>query len=80
MSNELDKPVTNSKQCCDQRLAELYERAFSEFGVRALWNMQKHDHPTVEDALAITRALRTEGNMAARRLAEQIESLARANH
>ena len=61
-------------------IAALYAQAFREFGVRALWNLRQHEHPTVDDALAITRALRTEGNMAARRLAEQIERLARADH
>jgi hypothetical protein len=57
----------------------LYRRAFAEFGARALWNVKKFDDPTVEQMLAITRQLRTEGNMEARRLAEQIERAARAH-
>jgi hypothetical protein len=34
--------------------------------------------PTPADALAITRSLRVEGNLQARRLAEQIEQACRA--
>lgn len=34
--------------------------------------------PTAADALAITRSLRVEGNLAAQRLAEQIEEACRA--
>lgn len=51
----------------------LYRRAFAEFGARALWNKRLIDPPTKEDALVIARALRIEGNRAARELAEQIE-------
>ena len=61
-------------------LTRLYFQAFREFGTMALWSMRPVENPTAEDALAITRALRTEGNMASRRLAEQIEKLARAAH
>lgn len=57
----------------------LYRRAFTEFGTRALWNIKEFDDPTVEQMLAITRQLRTEGDMEARRLAEQIERAARAH-
>jgi hypothetical protein len=35
-------------------------------------------NPTFEDALAITRSLRVEGDMNARHLAEQIEKACRA--
>jgi 2-hydroxychromene-2-carboxylate isomerase len=58
----------------------LYARAFAEFGIRALWNMEQIKEPTDEDALAVARQLRIEGNLAARRLAEQIEEFAHANH
>ena len=64
----------------EAQIAALYATAFRDFGARALWNLRQHEHPTIEDALAITRALRIEGDMAARRLAEQIERLARADH
>jgi hypothetical protein len=57
----------------------LYRRAFAEFGSRALWNIKEFDKPTIPQMLAMTRQLRTEGNMNARRLAEQIEKAARAH-
>jgi hypothetical protein len=57
----------------------LYRRAFAEFGSRALWNIRELDNPTIEQMLAITRQLRIEGDMNARRLAEQIEQAARAH-
>lgn len=60
-------------------MAELYRCAFAQFGTRALWNIQQVDNPTIEQVLAITRQLRTEGDMDARRLAEQIEQAARAH-
>ena len=53
--------------------ASLYRRAFAEFGARALWNKRLIEAPTNEDALVVARALRIEGNRAARELAEQIE-------
>jgi hypothetical protein len=58
--------------------AILYRRAFEEFGAAALWSSKPVSNPTPEDALAITRTLRVEGNMQARRLAEQIEQACRA--
>jgi hypothetical protein len=60
-------------------MAQLYRRAFAQFGTRALWNIQQVGNPTVEQILAITRQLRIEGDMNARRLAERIEQAARAN-
>jgi hypothetical protein len=56
----------------------LYREAFREFGAMALWNVRELAHPTPEDALAITRSLRIEGNLDARRLAERIEQMCRA--
>lgn len=58
--------------------ATLYNRAFQDFGASALWSSRAVPNPTCEDALAITRSLRVEGNMKARRLAEQIEKACRA--
>jgi hypothetical protein len=55
----------------------LYRRAFAEFGARALWSSREVRDPTPEDALAITRSLRVEGNLEARRLAEAIERACR---
>ena len=56
----------------------LYRQAFEEFGTQALWNKRLLDAPQPEDALVIARALRIEGNVEARRLAEQIEQACRA--
>ena len=58
--------------------ASLYRRAFEEFGASALWSSQPVPDPTPADALAITHSLRVEGNLEARRLAEQIEQVCRA--
>jgi hypothetical protein len=56
----------------------LYRQAFERFGALALWNKRFLDAPEPEDALVIARALRIEGNIEARRLAEQIEQACRA--
>jgi hypothetical protein len=58
----------------------LYRRAFAEFGAMALWNARQLDDPTPAHALVIARALRQEGNLAARKLAEEIEAVCRAAH
>lgn len=55
----------------------LYHRAFAAFRLRALWNVRELEHPTAEEALSITRSLRVEGDLNARRLAEQIERACR---
>ena len=55
-----------------------YRRAFEESGVSALWSSRPVPNPTPADALAITHSLRVEGNLQARRLAEQIEQACRA--
>jgi hypothetical protein len=56
-----------------EHFAALYRRAFEHFGKSALWSSVPVPDPTPEDALAITRTLRVEGDLRARRLAEQIE-------
>jgi hypothetical protein len=56
----------------------LYRRAFEEFGAAALWSSKPVPDPTPADALAITYSLRVEGDLQARRLAEQIEQACRA--
>jgi hypothetical protein len=61
-----------------QNFASLYRRAFEQFGASALWSSRAVPDPTPADALAITRSLRVEGNLQARRLAEQIEQACRA--
>jgi hypothetical protein len=56
----------------------LYRRAFKDYGGRALWNVRELETPGPQDALAITRNLRVEGDLKARRLAEEIEKACRA--
>ena len=56
----------------------LYRRAFAEFGTFALWSMRAFEEPTPEDAMVVARALRIEGDLPARRLAEEIEQACRA--
>lgn len=61
-----------------EEIKRLYAEAFRDFKTIALWNMRALENPTAEDALVVARALRFEGNMESRRLAERIEALARA--
>ncbi len=68
-SNDLTLP-TDFRSLC--------RRAFAEFGPSALWSSRPVPNPTAADALAITQSLRVEGNLQARRLAEQIERACRA--
>jgi hypothetical protein len=56
----------------------LYRQAFEQFGAHALWNKRFIDLPEPDDALVVARALRIEGNLQARRLAEEIEQACRA--
>ena len=56
----------------------LYRRAFADYGAQALWNIRAFETPTSEDALVVARALRVEGDMQARFLAEEIERACRA--
>jgi len=67
-------------ETASEALLGLYRRAFAEYRAQALWNIRELEAPTIEEALAITRQLRTEGDMGARRLAEAIEKAARADH
>ncbi len=62
-----------------QSLADLYHRAFAEFGARALLNMVELEQPTPATALIVARRLRVEGNLEARQLAEDIEAMANAH-
>jgi hypothetical protein len=57
----------------EPKFEELYHRAFADFRLRALWNLRELEHPTVEEALIVTRRLRVEGDLRARQLAEDIE-------
>ena len=68
----------NDPTTAAENLVALYYRAFEKFGASALWSSKPVPNPTPADALAITQSLRVEGNLEARRLAEQIERLCRA--
>ena len=72
------RPTKTGSQKAPSDVVGLYRRAFAEFRSRALWNIREFEEPTVDQVLAITRQLRTEGDMSARRLAERIEEVARA--
>ncbi|QWR76052.1 hypothetical protein [Candidatus Magnetomonas plexicatena] len=63
-----------------KHIEALYRTAFEKYGAIALWSSRPVPNPTPADALAITRSLRVEGGMDARRLAEQIEEACRAAH
>ncbi len=59
-------------------LQDLYLEAFARFRADALWNKRQLANPTPADALVVARALRAEGDLNARRLAEAIEARANA--
>jgi hypothetical protein len=71
-----DAMSTAAQQTDD--FVSLYRRAFKDYGASALWSSRPVPNPTCEDALAITRSLRVEGDLNARRLAEEIEKACRA--
>ena len=68
------------EQVIAEDYVSLYQQAFKRFGAMALWNVRQLPNPLPEDAVAITLALRVEGNLQARMLAEQIERACRAAH
>ena len=51
----------------------LYNEAFDKYFAIALWNKKRLENPEPGHALVIARALRYEGNLDARRVAEAIE-------
>jgi hypothetical protein len=59
---------------------DLYKEAFEKYRAHALWFMRSFEKPTPADALAVARALRVEGYLPARRLAELIEQACHAAH
>jgi hypothetical protein len=70
--------VMNTEPKQTEDFVVFYRRAFKIYGCRALWNVRELETPSLEDALAITRSLRVEGDLNARRLAEQIEKACHA--
>jgi hypothetical protein len=75
----IGRATRTGSQRAPAKIVGLYRRAFAQYGVRALWNIREVEDPTIDQVLAITRQLRTEGDMNARRLAERIEEAARAH-
>jgi hypothetical protein len=69
----MDAPLPQSSD-----FAALYRQAFQRYGAQALWNKRILEAPRPDDALVIARALRIEGDIEARRLAERIEQACRA--
>lgn len=59
-------------------IAELYCRAFSEFGAQTLWSRRPSPTPTIAQALVVAQSLRREGDMRSRLLAVRIEEACRA--
>jgi hypothetical protein len=59
------------------KFENLYHRAFTDYKLRALWDVCELEHPSPAEALTITQNLRAEGDLSARRLAEQIERACR---
>ncbi len=65
--------ILSTEPTQQEDFVSLYRRALRDFGAAALWSSCAVPEPRHEDALAITHSLRVEGNLEARRLAEQIE-------
>ena len=59
-------------------VVRLYEQAFRDFGVQALWSRRPSEAPTVAQALVVAEGLRREGDLRARALAIEIELACRA--
>ena len=56
----------------------LYRQAFADYRAHALWYIRALENPSRDDAMVVARALRTNGDLPARRLAEQIEQACHA--
>jgi len=74
----LKPAITNDQVTGVKNFVTLYRRAFEEFGASTSWSSRPVPGPTPADALAITRSLRVEGNLHARRLAEELDQACRA--
>jgi hypothetical protein len=61
-----------------ETLRVLYQNAFRDYGIRALWSSRPVKDPTIADILAITESLRVEGGLPGRRLAQEIVEACRA--
>jgi hypothetical protein len=67
-----------SKESIQPDYVSLYKQAFAEYRAQALWNFRFFETPSPADALIVARALRIEGDLVARRLAERIEEACHA--
>lgn len=74
------EPTINGETVVLDDYRSLYQSAFERYEVQALWYMRRFEEPTPGDALAVARALRIEGDIPARFLAERIEKACRAPH
>ena len=59
-------------------VAGRYTLAFQHFGARALWSRRQIGQTTIAQALGVAEGLRREGDVAAWRLAAEIEAACRA--
>jgi hypothetical protein len=73
-----DLKLRGTGKPASEELRALYDAAFRDFGLRALWSSRAVEQPTIADLLAIAESLRVEGGIAGRRLAEQIVAACRA--
>lgn len=78
MTTDFSPPSQKRDSPQSELVAALYREAFERYGASALWSSRPVPDPCAEDALAITRSLRVEGDLDARRLAERIEQACRA--
>ena len=61
-----------------EEVARLYASAFHRYGTQALWSRRPLTHPSIADVLVVAEALRREGDMAAWRLAAELEAACRS--
>jgi hypothetical protein len=61
-----------------REIARLYDQAFRDYGVLALWSRRPSEKPTIAQALVVADTLRREGNLQSRALAGEIERACRA--
>ena len=73
-----DMKQRGAQTAAPEGLRVLYQTAFKEYGLRALWSSRAVPEPTIADLLAITESLRVEGGVPGRQLAERIVTACRA--
>lgn len=73
-----DLKQAGSGVAAPEAVARLYAEAFRRFGAQTLWSRTPSAAPTVAQAVVVAEGLRREGDMAAWRLAADIEAACRA--